>query len=76
MSQERVIRREATDGEESWGTSYHDVSPDIRMWNTDRDNSYGQLWLFCFLWLPCVLCLPSLPAVQRLTILQLAGRQP
>ena len=31
------MRREATDSEKSWGTSYHDVSPDIRMWDTDRD---------------------------------------
>ena len=31
------MRREAADNNESWDTSYHDVSPEIRTWYTNRD---------------------------------------
>ena len=31
------MRREAADNSTSWDTGYHDVSPIIRTWNTNRD---------------------------------------
>ena len=34
--------REGADSDKSWDTGYHDVSPDIRMWDTDRDIQEGM----------------------------------
>ena len=39
MEQDRIVSADVRQqySNESWGTSYHDVSPDVRMWDTARD---------------------------------------